>query len=107
MKTFAEFKRAFILGAKFHTIFHRDRIGRDENGNTIWGDKDQGTREVSIVQTNAVAFRTDRGTDSWLHWPSAKDVIIKDNVLEVWELERRNRDEPGERVKILTYTIIP
>jgi hypothetical protein len=48
----AEFKRQLVLGSIWTTFDHRS-------------DKLLGVRSVSIVQTNAVAFKTDRG-DSWL-----------------------------------------
>lgn len=107
MKTFAEFKRALTLGTLVHTVHHQTITGRDESGISVLGDKDMGTRPVSIVQTNAIAFRTEKGTDSWIHWPAAKDVVIKDNTMIVYDHDCRFRDRTNPKIKLLTYTIQP
>lgn len=79
----AEFKRGLQLGTKWHTYHH---------GSSIHGPKDMGVREVSKVQTNAVAFKTDRG-DSWLQFPKAKDLKIEGDSFTVLE----------DGVPLLTY----
>lgn len=45
MKTIADIKRAFTLGSKWHTVNHII-------------NKDFGVREISIVHSNQVAFKT-------------------------------------------------
>lgn len=84
MKTIADIKRAFTLGSKWVTIYHKEFAGRsqDEHGKEVilYKDKDLGTREISIVQTTQVAFKTVRadGTvkDSWIGFPKVKEVIF-------------------------------
>lgn len=49
------FKRALTLGSVWEAFHHGS-------------ESSLGVRPVSIVQTNGVAFRTDRGTDSWLYF---------------------------------------
>ena len=58
MKTLTDFKRRLTKGTLVHA-YHNEY------------NQDMGTRPVSIVQSNAVAFRTDKGTDSWLYFPKA------------------------------------
>jgi hypothetical protein len=84
MKTIADIKRAFTLGAKFQTIYHKEFSGRavDEHGKEVilYKDKDMGIREISIVQTTQVAFKTPKadGTtrDSWISFPKSKEVVF-------------------------------
>lgn len=95
MKSFAEFKRACTVGRKLHTIHHGYQT-------FPWKQPmDMGVREISIVQSNAIAFRTDRGTDSWLHWPKASMVEVEGVTLKVYEELREN-----PRRHILTYTLV-
>lgn len=85
--TFASIKRSFKVGTKFETIYHKEFAGRDENGNVLYKDKNMGVREVSIVQSNAVAFKNEAtGRDSWLQYPKASDVkVIDDRTFQVYE----------------------
>ena len=92
MKSFAEFKRACTIGRKLHSIHH---------GFPGKAPMDMGVREISIVQSNAIAFRTNRGTDSWLHWPKASMVEVEGVTLKVYEELREN-----PRRHILTYTLV-
>lgn len=86
MKTIADIKRAFVLDSKWQTIYHKEFAGRDkdENGKEVilYKDKDMGIREISIVQTTQVAFKTVRTdgkiVNSWITFPKSKDVIFKD-----------------------------
>lgn len=57
----AEFKRKLQVGSKWQALNHIDQ-------------KDLGIREVSKVQTNAVAFKMPNGRESWLDFPKAKDM---------------------------------
>lgn len=85
MKTIADIKRAFVLGSKWQTIYHREFAGRAiENGKEVieYKDKDMGIRAISIVQTTQVAFATIKadGTvkDSWIQFPKKQEVIFRD-----------------------------
>ncbi len=45
-----------------------------------------GIREISIIQTNAVAFKTQEGKNSWLYFPKAKDFrSIDGNTFQIYE----------------------
>lgn len=71
MKTLADVKRALVKGSKWEAI----HLG--------WKDGDKptplGIREVSIVQSNGVAFKTEHGTDSWLYYPPASEVRVHES----------------------------
>ena len=75
-KTFAQLKRDSKLGTKIKMI------KREVNG------KEEGTiteeREISIVQSNAIAFKTLKadGTvgNSWLYFPKASQIEYIDNT---------------------------
>jgi hypothetical protein len=71
MKTLADIKKAMRLGTKWRMI----HCGYPPH----FKSTDHGIREVSIVQTNAIAFRTDSGSDSWLQWPKAKQIRFFDD----------------------------
>ena len=103
-KTLAEFKKNIKIGAKLHTLYHREFDSRDEKNQPIYKTIDKGVREISIVQTNAFACKTQKTdgtfTDSWLQYPKASEVKIIDNSkLEVYEIDRE-----GIHTKILTYS---
>ncbi|MDD3085423.1 MAG: hypothetical protein PHU32_06065 [Candidatus ainarchaeum sp.] len=72
-KTFAQLKRDLKVGVKVKQI-----------KNEIWGTINDEIREISKVQTNAVAFRTNKNgkiIDSWLWLPeSASEVDYQDDV---------------------------
>ena len=69
-KTFAELKRDLQLGIKIKMI-KREVNGKEEKGITE-------EREISKVQSNAVAFKTllPDGSigNSWLYFPKASEV---------------------------------
>ena len=69
-KTFAQLKRDLQLGVKIKMI-KREVNGKEGKANTE-------EREISIVQSNAVAFKTllNDGTfgNSWLYFPKASQV---------------------------------
>lgn len=103
MKTIADIKRAIVVGAKFHTMFHRLPTGKyDENGLAIYTDKDLGIREVSVSQSNSFAFKSvkpDGSTsNSWCDWPK------KDQVKFIDEKSFQIVNPDGK--PILTYTLI-
>ena len=92
MKTIADIKRAMTLGSRWRTIHH----GFSPN----WMPKDLGIREISIVQTKSVAFKTLTG-NSWVTIPNKSQVIFEnENTFSIID--------PGFGLKpILTYTLIP
>jgi DNA polymerase III delta prime subunit len=104
MKTIADIKRAFTLGSKWKTIYHKEFSHRELNDQgkelIIYKDKDLGEREISIAQTTQVAFKTmtKEGTfkDSWITFPKSKEVIFKDeNTFTVLDYDG---------VPVLTYS---
>jgi len=109
---FAQFKKLITKGSKIKSTFHKAIIGRDEvSKNVIYGDKDNGIREVTIVQSNSCALKTPQYdnegkvtnfTDSWFYYPKASEVkVINNNTLEVYEYDRY-----GKLIgKVLTYQI--
>jgi hypothetical protein len=81
MKNIADIKRAFTLGSKWKTIYHKDFSHRsiDEKGKEVinYKDKDLGEREISIVQPTYVAFKTTKNDGAFI-FPKSKEVIFKD-----------------------------
>ena len=124
MKTLADFKKRLQIGVQLQAIHHLSFMGRDEKGAPIYGDKDLGTREVSIVQSNSFALKTTKHepvygrdefgnrietgetivklVDSWCSYPKAKECIIKDeNTILILEEQR-----DGQLIPVLTYKFI-
>lgn len=104
MKTLADFKKRLKVGVKLHAVNHQGFGGRDEQGNIIYKDWDFGIREISIVQSNSFALKTNRDgkfIDSWCGYPKAKELIIN-NENSVTILEETN----GKLEPILTYTFV-
>lgn len=100
MKNLAEFKREAKIGAKLNCIWHREFSHREESGKVVWKDKLREPREVSIVQSNAIALKTTKTDgsicDSWFQFPKAKECDFQDGKMIVYEDE-------SKREKILTY----
>ncbi len=91
MKNLADFKKLATIGSKWEAKHHLTFAGRDENGKAIYTTKDLGVREVSIKQSNSIAFKqvkTD-GTisDSWLQYPKASDCKFTNDSIEIYEGE--------------------
>ena len=65
MNTLADLKRAMVVGTAWHCYNHLF-------------EKDMGTRRVSRVMSNKVAFETIRPdgsmVDSWFDFPKSKDI---------------------------------
>jgi hypothetical protein len=106
MKTVAEFKRLLSVGVKLHTIHHKTFMGRDEKNNPIYGDKDLGTREVSIVQSNSFALKTTHSdgkvVDSWCSYPKASECSFPDpNTITILDW-----DTDTTKSKVLTYKFV-
>ena len=87
-KTLAEFKRVIEVG---------DLVETYHFGNAFSPAKSLGIRPVSVKQSNGLAFKTDRGTDSWIYYPKSSEVEIKDNTLFILN--------EGTRLPILSYKI--
>lgn len=89
MKNVAELKRTIKTGVKLHCIFHQDFAGRDENNMYLLKDKDRGTREVNIVQTNCFTLLTPQINkegketgelkDSYLNFPKSAEFKAIDS----------------------------
>lgn len=72
MKTLSDFKRRLTVGTKVRVTFYGDPlIVHGNTAQTIFPTPEPQDREVSRVQTNAVAFRKPDGRESWLFWPKA------------------------------------
>lgn len=89
MKSFAEFKRLAVVGAKFERTF----IGYTPK------DADQtAIRTVNHVQSNAIAFRadednesTERGNRAWFWFPKAGNYKIENGILVLLDMEGKPR----------------
>jgi hypothetical protein len=106
VKSVAEFKRALKIGRKVNGQHHLTFAGRNQDGSPIWITKDLGTREVSIVQSNSFALKTQKhdGTyqDSWCSYPKATECVFNaDGSLTILEEQR-----DGKKIPVLTYAII-
>jgi hypothetical protein len=106
MKNLTDFKKRLQVGKKLHAIHHLSFNGRDEKGTQLYTDKDLGTREISIVQTNSFALKTTKQdgsiVDSWCQYPKAKECIFKDqNTITILKEQR-----DGKLIPMLTYTFI-
>lgn len=118
MKTIADLKRAIQKGVKLHCIFHQESAGRDEKGMLMLTDKDRGTREVNIVQSNSFTLLTEQKdkegnltgvfVDSWLNWPKAKEFKPIDNntFMILSEDFRRGSPTEGQLIPLCTYKIV-
>jgi len=92
MKTIADIKRKMTLGSQWHCIHH----GFSPN----WVPNDMGVRPVSIVQSNQVAFKTTKGSDSWITFPK-KDQVVFHNENSFSIIDKSFGLKP-----LLTYTFI-
>ena len=67
-KTFAQLKRDLKVGVKVQ-----------QTKNEIWGKTNDEIREISIVQTNAIAFKTNKNgkiVNSWIWFPKKSSDVI-------------------------------
>jgi hypothetical protein len=91
MKNLAEFKKLATIGSKWTGIRHLGKFaGRDENGKAFYTPEVLPERELSIIQTNSIAFKhtnTDgKVIDSWLQFPKAKECKFPGgNTIEIYE----------------------
>lgn len=73
IKTFAELKRTFKPGQRWHCFNHIM-------------NKDLGERPIKRVQSNAITFEMPGGRESWFYFPKAKEVkFIDDKTIEIYE----------------------
>ena len=109
MKNLSDFKKQLKTGVKIKTTFHQASAGRDENGQLILKDEDKGIREVSIVQSNSFALKTEKQgkfVDSWCSYPKATECkIIDDKTIVVYTEDFRQR-EKRELIPCLTYQFV-
>jgi hypothetical protein len=100
MKNLAEFKKQAKIGVKLNSIFHKEFSHREESGKVVYKDILKEPREVSIVQSNAIALKTKKSdgtiTDSWFAFPKAKECDFVDGKMIVYEDE-------DKKDKVLTY----
>ena len=105
-KTLADFKRRVQIGTKMHGFLHS--LNQDNLGEIIM---DYGIREVSIVQTNCFALKTEKWydsnnptelVDSYCQFPTAKFFEWEDENTAKIYLEKTK----GERVLCLTYKFV-
>lgn len=106
----ANFKRRLKVGVKLACIFHQESAGRDEKGVTIYVDKDRGIREVSIVQTNSFALKTQKtdGTwhDAWCEMPKASECKFPDENTIVIHKQDYRQPDTKPLIPILTYRFV-
>jgi hypothetical protein len=102
MKNLSEFKKLAIKGKILNCIYHLQFAGRNADMSPIYKDETRPSREISIVQTNAIALKTLKPDgsiqDQWLQWPKAKECEFVDNKCVIYE-----NDNEGKRIKVLTY----
>jgi len=94
MRNLADFKKLATLGSKWTSIRHQGKFTgeRDAQGRGIYSAVEIPEREVSIVQTNSIAFKhtnTDgKVVDSWIQFPKAKECKFpNENTIEIYEGE--------------------
>lgn len=81
-------KKQFKLNQKWHCFNH-------------WYKADMGTRELSVIQSNAIAFKTDKDINSWHYFEKANrySFLIENNEFIGFIVN----DE--ENNPVLTYTL--
>ena len=75
-KSFSQLKKDWKVGVKVKTVV-----------NEIKPEFTGEIREISIVQTNAIAFKCIRKgveTNSWLWWQKAKNYEYEDNIFKCY-----------------------
>ena len=76
MKTLADFKKAMALGTTWKHCAYEWQGKPHLAGNEVLA-RGPVTREVGLVQTNCVAFKSNdpnRPNMSWLYWPKSAEV---------------------------------
>ena len=82
----AQFKRALTIGSVWQAYHY------DSHGNK----SPLGERPVSIKQSNAIAFRTNEGKDSWMHFDKAENYEFKDDKVFIYWPECKVYDKPKD-----------
>lgn len=113
MVTISDFKKRLRVGVSLHSIHHHERLGMDQNKNVLWGEKDMGIREVSIVQTNSFALKTTRTdgkvVDSWCMHPKASECGFSPtdpDTIVIYEKWAPNNIDPKILIPSLTYKFV-
>lgn len=76
-KSFSQLKKDLKVGVKVKTI--TNNLKPDFNGEI---------REISIVQTNVIAFkcvRNGKEVNSWYWWGKTKDYEYEDNIFKCYD----------------------
>ena len=89
MKTLADLKRAMIIGSKWEAVHY--------NGFNF------GVREIRVVRSKEVGFRTERGNISWVDFPKASDMKIVNGWVEFWQDWYVNCQVGNKRVPLIKY----
>ncbi len=105
IKTLADFKRGLVKGRKVGCIYHLEGNGRNEAGELQYKSVERPLREVSIVQSNSFAIKTEKTdgkiVDSWCQYPKASESKIENNRITMFEDDRK-----GNKIPVLTYWIV-
>lgn len=99
----ASFKKALTVGRKIACTFHLAILGRNEDKTPIYGDEIKPVREISKVQSNSFAIKTEHTdgkiVDSWCSYPKASECTFENNTCTIYETDRE-----GKKIKVLTYS---
>lgn len=111
MKSLADFKRRLQVGVKLACVYHQEFAGRDEKGMTQYKDIERPVREVSIVQSNSFALKTQKTDgswqDQWCDMPKASQVDFPDqDTIVIKEPDFRIREGEQPLIPILTYKFV-
>ena len=86
-ETVQELRAKLKPGHLINTVRHDTMIGKNENGETLFGSKDEGNRQIKYV--NKIAFgifnqfsTTDLTT--WLNWPKPHEAMIIDSKINYY-----------------------
>jgi len=94
MKTLSELKRTLQKGIKLKMVYS------DVTNNRLIGTE----REISIVQTNAIALQTIKADgsicNSWFQYPKSSELEYDGNSFSIFE------NINDKRIKVLEYLII-
>jgi hypothetical protein len=94
VKTFAQLKRDLQVGVKVKTIFNACKLER--NGEV---------RSVAKKQTNAIAFLTSEGKESFLWWPKTASLVeYEDNTFKLYV--EPNQWNDNQRTLVFVYEIL-
>ena len=93
MKTLSDFKRELRIRSKWLMIHANCSTPQ--------------IREVEMINSACVGFKTDRGTISYLYWPRAKDIEFGQNgEVLIYSPESIDPNFSMPRRHILTYQAV-